>query len=46
MEIKEYKAPQVKVFEVIAQSVLCGSNDRTNSNGGIDPYEREEFELD
>ena len=27
MEIKVYKKPQAKVFEVNAQSVLCGSGD-------------------
>lgn len=50
MEIKDsketYKAPRAKVIEVIAQSVLCGSIDGMNSNGGIEPYEREEYELD
>lgn len=46
MGIINYIAPRVKVIEVIAQSVLCGSIGSMNSNSGIDPYEREEFELD
>ena len=43
---KDYIAPRAKVIEEIAQSVLCGSIDGMNSNGGIEPYEREEYELD
>ena len=46
MEIKDYKAPRAEVIEVNVQGVLCGSIDGKNSNGGIEPYEREEYELD
>ena len=43
---KAYKAPRARVVEMTAQGILCGSLDGVNSNGGIDPYEREDFELD
>ena len=44
MEIKDYKAPRAEVIEVNIQGILCLS-DGDNSEGGIDNYERESFEL-
>ena len=41
---KAYKTPRVKIVEVNIQGILCLS-DGDNSEGGIDNYERESFEL-
>lgn len=46
MGITNYVAPQIEIIEVNIQSVLCGSGGEMNSNGGINPYERETFEFD
>lgn len=41
---REYFAPSVEVMRIIPNNLICSSQE-PNSDGGIDPYHREDFNI-
>lgn len=41
---EEYFSPSVEVIGIILNNLICASSE-PNSDGGIDPYHREDFNI-